>query len=47
MPDNEAGGRELNPGERSAYFSQNGFCYLNINPVGTSLVVHSVRIDVF
>ena len=42
-PDNEASGRELNPDERSAYFSQNDFSYLNINPVGTSLVVQSIQ----
>ena len=42
-PDNEASGRELNPDERSAYFSQDDFSYLNINPVGTSLVVQSIQ----
>ena len=42
-PDDEASGRELNPDERSAYFSQNDFSYLNINPIGTSLVVQSIQ----
>ena len=42
-PDNEASGREPNPDERSAYFSQNDFSYLNINPVGTCLVVQSTE----
>ena len=42
-PDNEASGRELNPTARSAYFSQNDFSYLNINPAGTTLVVQSIQ----
>ena len=42
-PNSEASGRELNPDERSAYFRQNDFSYLNINPVGTSLVVQSIE----
>ena len=42
-PNNEASGRERNPDERSAYFRQNDFSYLNINPVGTSLVVQSIE----
>ena len=42
-PNYEASGRELNPDERSAYFRQNDFSYLNINPVGTSLVVQSIE----
>ncbi|XP_044181918.1 uncharacterized protein LOC122962742 [Acropora millepora] len=41
--DNEESGRELNPDARSAYFSQNDFSYLSINPIGTSLVVQSIQ----
>ena len=41
--DNEERGRELNPDARSAYFSQNDFSYLSINPIGTSLVVQSIQ----
>ncbi|XP_044181425.1 uncharacterized protein LOC122962416 isoform X1 [Acropora millepora] len=42
-PDNEESGRELSPDARSAYFSQNDFSYLSINPIGTSLVVQSIQ----
>ena len=43
-PHNEESGRELNPDSRSAaYFSQNDFSYLSINPIGTSLVVQSIQ----
>ena len=42
-PDNEESGKELSPDARSAYFSQNDFSYLNINPIGTSLVVQSIQ----
>ena len=42
-PDNEASGRELNPDQHSAYFSQNDFSYLDINSIGTSLVVQSIQ----
>lgn len=41
--DNEESGRELNPDARSAYFGQNDFSYLSINPIGTSLVVQSIQ----
>ncbi|XP_015762686.1 PREDICTED: uncharacterized protein LOC107341736 [Acropora digitifera] len=41
--DNEESGRELNPDARFAYFNQNDFSYLSINPIGTSLVVQSIQ----